>query len=305
MTRDRALQGLQVPPVGLSEAGPVAGTAVTLTPGALWFDAARIGGAAARDLAARIAHVAAQIATRAPEVPLSALSALTEAEREELLVRRNATARDHDRALMVHTAFEAQVARSPEAVAISFEGRELTYAQLNARANRVAHVLMGMGVGPGVLVGLCLRRSLDLVVGALAIQKAGGAYVPMDPAYPADRLSLYAEDSGAPVIVTQSDLAERFAVQTLCLDSDGRLAQAAEANPAAGRGLHDLYQRIDGAAQGGAGRAPQRGELLCRDGRAAGHRGGGLAGRHLAFVRHLGAGAVLDAGARVQGGDQQ
>ncbi len=140
--------------------------------------------------------------------------------------------------------FEAQVARTPQAVAISFEGRDLTYAQLNARANRAAHVLRAMGVGPGVLVGLCTRRSLDMVVGALAIQKAGGAYVPMDPAYPADRLQLYAEDSGAPVIVTQSDLAGRFAAQTLCLDTDGRLAGASEENPVSGVAPQDVAYMI-------------------------------------------------------------
>ena len=90
-----------------------------------------------------------------------------------------------------------------------FEGESLTYAALNARANRVAHVLRDMGVGPGTLVALCTRRSLDLLVGRAGIQKAGGAYVPMDPAYPADRLALYVEDSAAPVIVTQSDAVRR------------------------------------------------------------------------------------------------
>ncbi len=224
---------LQTPPLGLSQTGPIPGTAITLTPTALHFDAARIDATAAQALAARIAHVAAQIAARAPETALSALSALTDAERHDVLTRWNVTAKDHDRSLMVHTAFEAQVAKTPDAPALAFEAQTLTYAQLNARANRAAHTLISMGVRPGTLVGLSTRRSLDLVVGALAIQKAGGAYVPMDPAYPADRLALFAEDSACPVIVTQSDLAPRLpaGVETLCLDTDGRLSLAPTATP--------------------------------------------------------------------------
>ncbi|MBP9181616.1 MAG: LLM class flavin-dependent oxidoreductase [Fuscovulum sp.] len=244
MTRDAALQGIAPPPLGLSDHGPVQGTAVTLTPTALHYDAARIEPPQAQALADRIAHVAAQIAARAPDAELAEIPALTETERDLILTRWNATARDHDRSLMVHTAFETQVAKTPDAPAISFESQTLSYAQLNARANRAAHVLMQMGVRPGTLVGLCTRRSLDLVIGALAIQKAGGAYVPMDPAYPADRLALYAEDSAAPVIVTQSDLAARFSVETLCLDSDGRLAKAPETNPASGVAPEDVAYMI-------------------------------------------------------------
>lgn len=246
MTRDAALQGLTPPPLGLSGAGPIPGTAVTLTPGALHYDASRITPEAAQALAARIAHVAAQIALTAPETPLSAIPALTDTERHEVIERWNATARNHDPGLMVHTAFEAQAAKTPDAPALAFEARTLTYAQLNARANRAAHVLIGMGVRPGTLVGLATRRSLDLVIGALAIQKAGGAYVPMDPAYPADRLALFAEDSACPVIVTQSDLAPRLpaAVEALCLDTDGRLAQAPETNPQTGVGPQDVAYMI-------------------------------------------------------------
>jgi len=231
MTRDTALASLPVPQVGLSTAGPVAGTVVTLAPDAFHYDAARLDAAQARALAARIAHVGAQMAEAAADVRLAALSPLTAEEREHVLNRLNDTARDHDRGVMVHTAFEAQVARTPDAPALAFEGTVLTYAQLNARANRAAHVLIGMGVRPGMLVGLSTRRGPDLVAGALAILKAGAAYVPMDPAYPADRLELYAEDSGAPVIVTQSALAGGFATETLALDTDGRLALAPATNP--------------------------------------------------------------------------
>lgn len=116
------------------------------------------------------------------------------------------------------------MARTPDAIALVCEGQSLTYAQLNTRANRAAHVLISMGVTPGTLVGLHCRRSLDLVIGALAIQKAGGAYVPMDPAYPADRIALYLEDSACPVVITQSGLPlPAHAAQVLELDTDGRL----------------------------------------------------------------------------------
>ena len=246
MTRDAALQGLTPPPFGVSDTAPVSGTAVTLTPTTLHYDASRIAQAEAQALAARIAHIAARIAAAAPETQLSDIPALTDTERHEVLDRWNATAREHDRGLMVHTAFEAQAAKTPDAPALAFEGQTLTYAQLNARANRAAHTLIGMGVTPGTLVGLSTRRSLDLVVGALAIQKAGGAYVPMDPAYPADRLALFAEDSACPVIVTQSDLTPRLpaSVETLCLDTDGRLAQAPGTNPATGVTPQDVAYMI-------------------------------------------------------------
>ena len=125
------------------------------------------------------------------------------------------------------------------------EGDSLTYAALNARANRAAHVLRGMGVGPGTLVGLCTRRSLDLLVGALAILKAGGAYVPMDPAYPADRIALYLEDSACPVVVTQSGIPlPPHSAQVLELDTDGRMALAPATNPDSGVQPSDLAYMI-------------------------------------------------------------
>jgi natural product biosynthesis luciferase-like monooxygenase protein len=243
MTRDAALAGILPPQLALSDADPVSGSVITLAPGALHYDAARLDATDAAALAGRIAHLAAQIAAQ-PEARLEDLLPLTAAERAFVIDRINATARDHDRSLMVHTAFEAQVARTPDAPALSFEAVTLSYAQLNARANRAAHVLIGMGVRPGTLVGLSTRRSLDLVVGALAIQKAGGAYVPMDPAYPAERLALYAEDSGARVIVTQAALAGGFAVETLCLDTDPRLAEAPVTNPATGVTPQDVAYMI-------------------------------------------------------------
>ncbi|HEX9858486.1 MAG TPA: MupA/Atu3671 family FMN-dependent luciferase-like monooxygenase, partial [Paracoccaceae bacterium] len=245
LVRDRALNGLATPPVGLS-AAPVPGTVLTLTPGALHYDAARLTGAEARAYAARLTRLA-RAAAADPQALAEELPLLPEAERDQALYSWNATAKPYDRSECVHQAFEAQVSRTPDAIAVVFEGESLSYAALNARANRAAHVLADMGVRPGTLVGLCTRRSLDLLVGALAIQKAGGAYVPMDPAYPADRIALYIADSAAPVIVTQSAVAETLPAheaQVLALDTDPRLAEAPASNPASGVTPTDLAYMI-------------------------------------------------------------
>jgi len=106
----------------------------------------------------------------------------------------------------LHQAFEAQVERTPDDVAVAFETEQLTYHELNARANRLAHVLLEHGVGPDTLVGLYVERSIGMVVALLGILKAGGAYVPLDPAYPAARLTLMLQDAAAPVLVTTHDL---------------------------------------------------------------------------------------------------
>ncbi|RUS60149.1 LLM class flavin-dependent oxidoreductase [Pseudorhodobacter sp. E13] len=245
--RDPALAGLRTPAIGLSTTGPVTGTAITLTADALHFDAARITATDAAAFVARLATLAKALATADPQSTCAALPILPAAERDLILNQWNATAKDYDRALTVHQAFEAQVAKTPDAPAVVFEGKALTYAQLNTRANRAAHVLMGMGVAPGTLVGLCATRSLDLLIGALAIFKAGGAYVPMDPAYPADRIALFIEDSAAPVIVTQSALADGLptgSAQTLCIDTDPRIAQAPDTNPDSGVTSADLAYMI-------------------------------------------------------------
>lgn len=244
MTRDSALQGLVPPQLALAASHPVAGTVVTLTPGTFHYDAARLPQPEAQALAARIAGLAQTIAQADPQTVFRDLPAMSAAERALVLHGWNATGAPRA-PHCVNQAFEAQVARTPDAVALVCEGESLSYAQLNARANRAAHVLTGMGVRPGVLVGLCTRRSLDLVVGALAIQKAGGAYVPMDPAYPADRIALYLEDSACPVVVTQSGLSlPPHAAQVLELDTDGRLSLAPETNPDSGVGPDDLAYMI-------------------------------------------------------------
>ncbi len=171
-----------------------------------------------------------------PDAPLSRLPLLTEAERC-LLVSWNDTACDYpDR--RIHQLFEDQAAKAPEAVAVAAEDGQLTYAELNARANRLAHHLRRLGVGPDARVGLCTERSLDMVVGLLGILKAGGAYVPLDPAYPEDRLTLMLEDAGVSVLLTQGHLAGRLSAcgaRTLCIDTGwAGVAREPDDNPEVG-----------------------------------------------------------------------
>src|SRR5262249_44708956 len=144
---------------------------------------------------------------------------LTDAERRQLLVEWNAPRTEvrsqesgvrsetSDSWLLtsdsscIHELFEAQAARTPDAVALVFEDRQLSYAELNARANQVAHHLRALGVDAEARVALCMGRSLDLVIGMLGILKAGGAYVPLDPSYPAERIAFMLQDSGAAVVL--------------------------------------------------------------------------------------------------------
>jgi hypothetical protein len=131
------------------------------------------------------------------EQPIGQVPLLTDAERHQLLVEWNDTAADYPKDRCIHQLFEEQAAGTPDAVAVVFEDQQLTYAELNARANQLARHLVGMGVGPEVLVGICMERSLDLIIGLLAILKAGGAYVPLDPSYPKKRLAGPAHPTGA------------------------------------------------------------------------------------------------------------
>ena len=178
MTRDPALAGVIAPQVGLSFSTPVAGTVVTLTPNALHFDRAKLSASSAQHLAERLSFIAEAIAALPDTADLTSIPGLTDAERQQVLYGWNQTATDVD-LICVHEAIAAQVAKTPDAVALICDNQSLTYAALDARANRVAHVLVDMGVGPDTLVGLCLNRSLDLVVPPINIKKHGGAYVPM------------------------------------------------------------------------------------------------------------------------------
>ena len=134
------------------------------------------------------------------------LPMLSEAERRQLLYEWNATEAEYPRDKLVHELFEEQVEKTPETVAVVFEDTTLSYGELNRCANRLAHYLRELGVGPGARVGICLERSLEMVVGLLAVLKAGGAYVPLDPAYPPERLSYMLEDSAPTALLTDGHL---------------------------------------------------------------------------------------------------
>ncbi|WP_420127102.1 non-ribosomal peptide synthase/polyketide synthase [Longimicrobium sp.] len=143
--------------------------------------------------------------------PVHGLDLLSAAERRTVVEAWNDTDATFSAGACIHELFEAQAARAPGAVAVSFQGERLTYAELNARANRLAHHLRALGVGPDARVGVCVERGAEMVVSLLAILKSGGAYVPLDPAYPADRLRYMLEDSAPAALITQSSLADTFA----------------------------------------------------------------------------------------------
>ncbi|MFN6563916.1 MAG: amino acid adenylation domain-containing protein [Nostoc sp. ChiSLP01] len=161
-----------------------------------------------------------------PHQPISQLPLLTKPEQQQLLVEWNNTQTDYPQDKCIHELFEAQVERTPNAVAVVYENEQLTYDELNCRANQLAHYLKSVGVKADVLVGLCIERSLEMVVGILGILKAGGAYVPLDPEYPSERLSLMLSDAQIEVLLTQQKLIERLPqhqAKPICLDSDAQI----------------------------------------------------------------------------------
>jgi amino acid adenylation domain-containing protein/non-ribosomal peptide synthase protein (TIGR01720 family) len=170
-----------------------------------------------------------------PEQRLSELPLLTAAECDQLLVEWNDTKGDYSQDVCVHQLFEWQVERTPDAVAVVCEDQHLTYRELNERANRLAHYLRALGVGPEALVGLCVERSLEMIIGLLGILKAGGAYVPLDPTYPQERIAFMLADAQVAVLVTQHRLVAglpEHAAQVVCLDADWlSIAHASEENP--------------------------------------------------------------------------
>ena len=180
------------------------------------FDRPRIEALAARFVRLLEAAVAE------PERAIGGLDILSAEERDTILRKWNDTARAIPSATLPEL-FAAQVARSPDAIAAVFEDRSLSYGVLDARANQLAHHLRELGVGPEVVVGLCIERSLEMLVGLLGILKAGGAYLPLDPSYPQERLAFMLADAGAPVLVTQSRLLDRLGAPTariVRLDAD-------------------------------------------------------------------------------------
>jgi amino acid adenylation domain-containing protein len=173
-----------------------------------------------------------------PDRPLASLPLMEEHERNQVLVAWNASHVDFPREALAHRLFEQQALRTPDATALAYEGGQLTYRELDARANQLAHHLQRQGVGPEVKVGLCVERSPELVVGILGVLKAGGAWVPLDPSYPAERLAHMLEDSAVSVLLTQERLRAALpatSAQRLCLDTDWEgIAREPTTAPAAG-----------------------------------------------------------------------
>ncbi|HKQ88382.1 MAG TPA: amino acid adenylation domain-containing protein [Candidatus Acidoferrales bacterium] len=172
-----------------------------------------------------------------PESRISDLPLLTASERTQLIVEWNGTVADYPRDSCLHQLIEAQTGRTPNAVALIFEAQQILYRDLNARANQLAHYLRRLGVGPDVLVGVCLERSAGMPVALLGVLKAGGAYVPLDPSYPKDRLAFMVEDSGLRVLVTDQELAGRWSdlpVELVCMDRDREaISREKDGNPKA------------------------------------------------------------------------
>jgi len=198
-----------------------------------------------------------QAAAANPNLRISDLPLLTEREQEQLLVEWNATEKEYPLEKCFHELFESQAEQTPDSVAVELDNKALTYRQLNARANCLARHLRKLGVGPDVLVGICVERSPDMLVGLLGVMKAGGAYVPLDPSYPKERLAYMIEDAEPQVLLTQDSWREtifrerearseerrakpgqrsasRFsldALRVICLDSDWQeIAKESDAN---------------------------------------------------------------------------
>jgi amino acid adenylation domain-containing protein len=166
-------------------------------------------------------HALLASAISRPTAAISELEILGDAERQQVLVEFNQTQADYPQDRCIHHLIEEQAARTPNDVAVVFEGQKLTYAELNAQANQLAHHLRSLGVGPDALIGICLERSLEMVVGILGILKAGGAYVPLDPTYPKERLGFMLADTQALVLLTQERLVAglpEHPAHVICLD---------------------------------------------------------------------------------------
>jgi amino acid adenylation domain-containing protein/non-ribosomal peptide synthase protein (TIGR01720 family) len=158
-----------------------------------------------------------------PPQSIDDAAALTESERQQILVAWNDTTVDYPQHLCIHELFAAQVATAPDNIAVVCNQQQLTYQELNHRANQVAHYLQSLGVKPEVLVGICVERSIATIVGMLGILKAGGAYVPLDPMYPQERLSFMCSDAQVQVLLTEQKFGAEFTAsgaQVVCLDTD-------------------------------------------------------------------------------------
>ena len=166
---------------------------------------------------------------------VSELEIINDRERHQLLVEFNRTYKSYPNYEYVHQLFEQQAQKTPEDIAVVFEGEKLTYSQLNSKTNQLAHYLRSLGVGADVLVGLYVERFVDIIVGILGILKAGAAYLPLDPKLPAENLGFCLQDAQTPILLTQQSLVEKLpqtTAQIICLDADWEtIAQENQENP--------------------------------------------------------------------------
>ncbi|HEY2114487.1 MAG TPA: amino acid adenylation domain-containing protein [Candidatus Angelobacter sp.] len=166
-----------------------------------------------------------------PDLPLYRLEMLEDAEKQQILLEWNSTQREYASHGTLHATFEAQAARTPEASAVICGSQSLSYQNLNEHANRLAHYLIKLGVGPETRVGVCVERSTEMIAAMLAVLKAGGAYVPLDPRYPAERLSYMLEDSQAKVLLTETLLLQHLPPLTgTVVELDSQRAEIAALN---------------------------------------------------------------------------
>src|SRR5688500_6876823 len=192
--------------------------AVAVTPGPslslnIRHDCSRYEAGAVQQMLVHLQCLLESIVAQAQQ-PIGQLELLPAAEREQLLVRWNETSAEYPRAMCIHELFEQQVERTPEAIAVIFGEEELSYRELNERANQLAHYLRAGGVSAEQRVGLCVERSLEMVVGMLGVMKAGGGYVPIDPEYPRERVTLMLEDARLGLLLTQQHLVARLPEHT-------------------------------------------------------------------------------------------
>src|SRR5271166_428145 len=217
-------------------------------------------------------------------------SLLGESELYRLLIEWNDTATDYPKDRCIHSLFEEQAEKTPDAAAVVFGERRLSYRELNARANRLAHHLRKLGVGPEVMVGICVERSLEMIVGLLGILKAGGVYVPLDPSYPPERLSWMLCDLQAPVLLTQERLGDRLpphAAAVVRLDRDwATIAAEPDEDLAGGATAEDLAYVIytSGSTGRPKGVAVPHGALACHCRAVQGRYGLGAGDRVLQFA---------------------
>lgn len=168
-----------------------------------------------------------------PDRPIDELALLPDSERRRIVEEWNPASAKFASGRCLHEVFESWARRSPESIAVEYEGTSLSYVELNRRSNRLARYLRRLGVGPGVLVAICLHRSLEMIVSIIAVSKAGGAYVPLDPSYPAERLRFMVEDAGARVLITDRSLSGTVPVDaavSVCLVDGNAEAIAREAD---------------------------------------------------------------------------